>query len=185
MPSQFSRAYAGSSDLRRMQAAVATAAATAGLRAGDLAWMARDHTHRHLALDIRLWEDADGQLVGWTFVRASGSFNVFVAPGHADAAFIDEMLAGVDETARAAVAAGDPVGDLSTYGLNPAYSVEDRALAAGLERRGFVATPETGGILRRSLADLPDPVLPPRLPPRSGGDPYPSARPRRSAPRCL
>ena len=160
MTPRIDRAYAGVSDLRRMQALVSAAAASTGLRIGDLAWLMRGQTHRHMTLDIRLWEHGDGQLIGWTFVRANGSLNVFVAPGHADVAFIDEMLAVVDETARAAVAAGDPAGSLHTYAIDPARSAEDRALAAGLERRGFVATLETGGFLRRDLAESPDPVLP-------------------------
>lgn len=161
MTPRIDRAYTGVGDLRRMQAAVAAASASTGLRIGDLAWLMRGQTHRHLALDIRLWERGDGQLIGWTFVRADGSFNVFVVPGHADAAFIDEMLAVVDEAARAAAAAGDSIDGLSTFGLDPARSAEDRALAAGLERRGFVATPDTGGFLRRGLAEISDPVLPP------------------------
>src|SRR4051812_35442879 len=101
MNPRIDRAYAGAGDLRRMQAAVSDAIESTGLRIGDLAWLMRGQTHRHLALDIRLWERGDGRLIGWTFVRANGSFNVFLAPGHADAAFIDEMLAVVDEAARA------------------------------------------------------------------------------------
>ncbi|HEX5500272.1 MAG TPA: GNAT family N-acetyltransferase, partial [Thermomicrobiales bacterium] len=159
MTPRIDRAYNGVGDLRRMQAAIGAAAST-GLRIGDLAWLARGQTHRHLALDIRLWESDEGQLVGWTFVRANGSFNIFVAPGHADAEFVDEMLDVVDDAARAAVAAGDHVGSLFTFGIDPTRSVEDRALAEGLERRGFVAAPGTGGFLRRDLAEIPDPVLP-------------------------
>jgi ribosomal protein S18 acetylase RimI-like enzyme len=161
MTPRINRAYAGVDDLRRMQAAISAATASTGLRIGDLAWLMRGQTHRHLALDIRLWECGDGQLVGWTWVRDNGSFIVFVAPGHADAAFIDEMLAVVDEAAQEAIASGDPAVSLSTFAIDAARSAEDRALAAGLERRGFVATMETGGFLRRSLADIAGPVLPP------------------------
>src|SRR3954449_4222021 len=104
--SHSSRPYTGAADLRWMQAGLARAYPVTSLRVGDLAWLTRYHTHRELALDIRLWEDERGSLIGWTFFRARGGFNVFVAPGHADAALLDEMLTAIDEIARASVAAG-------------------------------------------------------------------------------
>jgi len=65
-----------------MQAGVASAYAVTSPRVGDLAWLTRYHTHRELSLDIRLWEDEAGQLVGWTYARSFGGFNVFVPPGY-------------------------------------------------------------------------------------------------------
>jgi len=156
-----SRAYAGAADLRRMQEAVARAYAITSLRVGDLAWLTRYSTHRQLALDIRLWEDQDGAVVGWTYVRHFGGFNVFVAPGRADDALLDEMLAEVDRIARASAAAGDPPVSLYTYGLDLTRSDEDRAVAAALERHGFALAPSVGGVLTRALDRLPEPVLPP------------------------
>lgn len=158
--SRFSRPYAGAADLRRMQAALARAYRITSLRVGDLAWLTRYHTHRELALDIRLWEDGRGRLIGWTFFRAFGGFNVFVAPGCADDTLLDEMLAEVDGVARASVAAGDPPVGLYTYGLDLSRSSEDRALAAALERNGFKQVPSVGGVMTQSLDQLPDPVLP-------------------------
>ena len=155
-----SRAYTGATDLRRMQAGVAAAFATTGLRVGDLAWLSRCQTHRHLARDIRLWETSRGDLIGWTFFRSHGGFNLFVAPGHADPAFLDELLDVIEHAARTAIAAGDVIDSLSTYGIDPARSEADRALAATLERRGFTHSPETGGLLRRDLDHLPAPVVP-------------------------
>jgi predicted N-acetyltransferase YhbS len=143
-----------------MQAAVARAYRITSLRVGDLAWLTRYHTHRELGLDISLWEDGRGRLVGWTFFRAFGGFNVFVPPGCADDALLDEMLNEVDGAARASVAAGDPPVSLYTYGLDLSRSPEDRALAAALERNGFKQVPSTGGVMTRSLDQLPDPVLP-------------------------
>lgn len=143
-----------------MQAAVADAFATIGLRVGDLAWLSRHQTHRHLALDIRLWENGDGRLIGWTFFHANGGFNVFVAPGHEDPAFIDELLDVIEEAARTAIAAGDVVDSLYTYGIDLSRSVPDRALATALERRGFMPEPATGGMLRRELDQRPIPVVP-------------------------
>jgi ribosomal protein S18 acetylase RimI-like enzyme len=155
------RAYAGADDLRRMQATVAAAFATTGLRVGDLAWLSRQQTHRHLSLDIRLWEDGDGQVVGWTFFRVNGGFNTFVAPGYGDPAFVDELLDVIDEAARTAVAAGDALTGLYyTYGVDLARSEEDRALATALQRRGFAPVPSTGGVLRRDLDRLPPPAVP-------------------------
>jgi ribosomal protein S18 acetylase RimI-like enzyme len=127
---------------------------------GDLAWLSRHQTHRHLALDVRLWHDGAGHLVGWTFVRANGGFNVFVAPGHAAPAFLDELLGVVEATARAAGAAGDAATALYTYGVDLARSDEDRALAAALRRRGFAPAPATGGLLRLALDRLPAPEPP-------------------------
>jgi ribosomal protein S18 acetylase RimI-like enzyme len=159
MTSLSGRAYAGATDLRRMQTAVARGYAITSLRVGDLAWLSRYHTHRELSLDIRLWEDG-GELVGWTFFRAFGGFNVFVAPGCADEALLDEMLNEVEAAARASAAAGDPPVSLYTYGLDLSRSPEDRALAAALERNGFKQVPSTGGVMTQSLDQLPDPVLP-------------------------
>jgi ribosomal protein S18 acetylase RimI-like enzyme len=153
-------AYTGADDLRRMQAAVAAAFATTGIRVGDLAWLSRQQTHRHLSLDIRLWENDDGRLIGWTFVRTNGGFNVFVAPGHGDPAFVDDMLDVVEEAARTAAAAGDAVNGLYTYGIDLARSEEDRVLASALRRHGFAPVPSTGGVLRRDLGRLPTPEVP-------------------------
>ena len=155
-----SRPYAGTADLLRMQAAVARAYPVTSLRVGDLAWLTRYHTHRELSLDIRLWEDDAGQLVGWTYVRSFGGFNVFVAPGHADDALLDEMLAEIDVADRASVAAGDLPVSRYTYGIDLTRSVEDRALAAALERHGFTASPTIGGVLTRSLDEVLEPILP-------------------------
>ena len=143
-----------------MQAAVARAYAITGLRVGDLAWLMRYQTHRHLALDIRLWEDDAGQIVGWTYLRSFGGFNVFVAPGRADDALLDELLTTIDEMARASVSAGDPPIGLYTYGVDVTRSAEDRALAAGLERHGFREAPAHGGVLTRTLDQLPDVLVP-------------------------
>jgi predicted N-acetyltransferase YhbS len=147
-----------------MQHTVARAYAITSLRVGDLAWLSRYHTHRELGFAIRLWEDETGEIVGWTYYRARGGFNLFVAPGHADDHLLDEMLAEIDGIARTSDAAGDPPIGLYTYGLDLGRSDEDRALAAALERHGFVLSPGIGGVLTRSLDaldDLPQPALPP------------------------
>lgn len=143
-----------------MQAAVADAYAITSLRVGDLAWLTRYHTQRDLSLHIRLWEDESGQIVGWTYLRTFGGFNVFVVPGQADEMLLDEMLAKVVDGAATSVAAGDPPVSLYTYGFDLSRSTEDRALAATLERHGFRQTPATGGVMTRSLDELSEPVLP-------------------------
>jgi predicted N-acetyltransferase YhbS len=160
MTSYASRPYASAADLRRMQAALAEAYAITTMRVGDLAWLTRYHTHRELALNIRLWEDDDRRIVGWTYFRARGGFNLFVAPGYADEGLIHEMVSTIDEAARVSVAAGDPPVSLYTYGIDLARSAEDRALALVLEEYGFKASPEAGGVLARSLEELPAPAVP-------------------------
>jgi ribosomal protein S18 acetylase RimI-like enzyme len=159
MTARAARAYAGVEDLRRMQAAVAAAFATTSFRVGDLAWLVRHHTHRELSLDIRLWEGGDGRLIGWTFFRSKGEFNVFAVPGCADDALVAEMLTVIEEASQAAVRAGDPPVPLHTYGIDRNRSDEDRLLAAALQQRGFEPVPE-GGVLMRTLAEVTDPVLP-------------------------
>jgi hypothetical protein len=49
-----------------MEAALAQAYRSTSLRVGDLARLSREHTHRELSLDIRLWENDEGQLIAWT-----------------------------------------------------------------------------------------------------------------------
>jgi hypothetical protein len=143
-----------------MQAAVAQAYQITSLRVGDLAWLTRYYTHRALSLDIRIWEDDAGRIVGWTYLRAFGGFNVFVAPGHAEDDLLDEMLGVIAGLARASVEAGDPPVALYTYGVDLSRSDEDRALAAALERHGFTLRPGTGGVMTRSLEQVPAPVVP-------------------------
>lgn len=159
-PALTSRPYAGEADLRRMQDLLVRGHAITTMRAGDLAWLARETSHRQLTLEIRLWETADGDLVGWAYVREGGGFNVFIAPGHADDGLVNELLSAVDEIDRLAVAAGDPPVDRDTYGVDPVRSPEDAAIAAGLERAGFRVEENDVGVTMRTLDDLPEPRLP-------------------------
>jgi predicted N-acetyltransferase YhbS len=122
--------------------------------------MARSHTHRELGLDIRLWEVGDA-LVGWTFFQSSGSFNLFAAPAAATEALIAEMIATVEGMAREAIAAGDAMSSLSTYGVVPGRSALDRALASGLDRHGFRREADGGGVLAQALTTLVEPSVPP------------------------
>ena len=148
-----------------MEELLARGYASTSLRVGDLSWMSRDHSHRELSLDMRLWEDSTGQLIGWAYFRANGEFNVFVSSdsGHAeDAALFDSLLAFIDECARAAIAAGDPPVTLVTYAIDPDRSAADRTQAAALERAGYAVddASNTSGVLVRSLDELPTPELP-------------------------
>jgi ribosomal protein S18 acetylase RimI-like enzyme len=142
-----------------MEFALADGYLATSLRVGDVSWLSREHTHRELALDIQLWENGSGQVVAWTYFRANGEFNAFVAPNAAsaaDAPLFDELLSAIDEAAAAADAAGDPAATLVTYAIDPARSPEDRALAAALVRFGYQVDPEAtaaSGVLTRSLVD--------------------------------
>src|SRR5438874_381327 len=119
-----------------MQDAVARAYTITSLRAGDLAWLRRPYSHRDLSLHIRVWEDDANEVVAFTFLGVGG-FNLCVARGSGGDALLDEMLAGVEAGAGAAVETGDPPVGLYTYGLDLGRSSEDRAVAAALERHGF------------------------------------------------
>jgi GNAT superfamily N-acetyltransferase len=155
-----SRDYAGVGDLRRMQALVAHCFETQSMRVGDVAWLVRVATHRALAHDIRLWEDA-GDLVGWAFVRANGGFNVFADPQNGPDELIDAMLDFVDAAAAAAIAAGDPVPAPYTYGIEETRSDYDRRLADALRRHGFVAKGGDGFLERSLTGALPEAPVPP------------------------
>ena len=156
------RPYQDAADLRRMQGAVAAAHAITALRVGDVAWLRRPYSHYDLRARIRLWEAAAGQLVGWTFLRPNGGFNLFVAPGRGEPPLLDAMLTHLLAAARAAVEAGDPPVALYTYGLDPSRSAEDRAVAEALQQHGFLPSPsEAGGVMTRPLDALPEPSPPP------------------------
>jgi predicted N-acetyltransferase YhbS len=151
-----------------MELLLANGYAATSLRVGDLSWLSREHTHRELALDIHLWEGAARALNAWTYFRANGEFNVFVAPSAglaADASLFDELLSVIDEAASASHEAGDPAVTLVTYAIDPSRSPEDRALAAALTRFGYQVDLEVtaaSGVLSRSLeSGLPNVTVPP------------------------
>jgi GNAT superfamily N-acetyltransferase len=158
------RAYASAADLRRMEELLARAYTSTSLRVGDMSWMSRDHTHRELSLDIRLWESSSGDLVAFAFFRANGEFNLLVAPDSrytSEAWLFDELVGFVESAARESVAAGDPPMVLNTYAIDPSRSVVDRSLAAALERAGYQRDDSgSSGVLERSLEALPEPPLP-------------------------
>lgn len=160
MSTRIVRPYRGTEDLRKMQALVAAAYEQTDMRIGDVAWMARIHTHRELGLDIRVWEAGEA-LVGWSFFQSNGGFHLFAAPGAATDDLVDEMLATVEGMARAAVAAGDTMSSLSTYGILPGRSALDDALALGLERGGFTRDEGGDGVLATELTTLVEPSVPP------------------------
>jgi predicted N-acetyltransferase YhbS len=146
-----------------MEAGLARAFSYTSLRVGDLSWLSREHTHRELALDIRLWDDDAGQLIAWTYFRPNGEFNAFVMPGAGyadDEALFDELLGVIDGAARTSVDAGDPPVSLTTYAVDPARSAEDRALAAALDRFGFQIDTSTSGVMTRTLDRVRAPVVP-------------------------
>jgi ribosomal protein S18 acetylase RimI-like enzyme len=143
-----------------MQTLVSAAYEQTDIRIGDLAWLARVHTHRELGFDVRLWEEGDA-LVGWIFFRSNGGFNLFADPKVVTHALTDEMLATVEGMAREAISAGDTVDSLSTYGIVPGRSTLDHALASGLERNGFTSAREGGGVLTQGLKTLVTPSVPP------------------------
>ena len=153
------RPYRGPNDLRNMQSLLSAACAQTDIRVGDLAWLSRVHTHRELGLDIRLWEQ-DDTLAGWSFFRANGGFTIFAAPDLVTDTLIDDMLATVEGMAREAIAAGDELSSLHTYGIVPGRSPLDDALAQGLERNGFTGEKDGGGVLIRDLDSLDEPSLP-------------------------
>lgn len=165
MSTNVKRAYAGETDLQRMEQLLANAYASTLLRVGDVSWLSREHTHRELSLDIQLVEDSAGQLVAWAYFRPNGEFNVFVTPETADAddgSLLDGLLDFVEQAWRASVAAGDPPVTLNTYCIDPSRSSLDRSLAATLPQRGFVLDDSgSSATLVGSLGQVAEPSLPP------------------------
>jgi predicted N-acetyltransferase YhbS len=159
MPEWTVRPYRGADDLRSMQSLLSAAYAQTDIRIGDLAWIVRGHTHRQLGQDVRLWE-AGGALIGWTVFLANGRFHCFADPAAASDALVDELLATVEGMAREAIAAGDPIDALSTYGVVSWRSPLDDALASGLTRHGYGRETYGGGVLARDLTGLDEPSLP-------------------------
>jgi ribosomal protein S18 acetylase RimI-like enzyme len=139
-----------------MEETLARAYGQTQVRVGDVAWRARYHTHSHLSLEIRLW-DVGGELVGWTWVRTRGGFDVFLTPERrGDTGLVDEMLDTVETVIHARLAAGDELPYVYTFFLS-----DDAAMADALRRRGFEDAREPGGhVLRRELDSLPQPVVP-------------------------
>lgn len=160
MSARTNRPYRGAEDLRKMQALVSAAYEQTDMRVGDVAWLARVHTQRELGLDIRLWEEGDA-LIGWSFFRSNGGFNVFAVPGITTDSLIDEMLATVEGMAREAIAVGDAMISIYTYGVVPGRSELDQALATGLERNGFKVENNGGGVSVKNLTTFEEPSVPP------------------------
>jgi predicted N-acetyltransferase YhbS len=154
------RAYAGAADLRRMEELLARGYTSTSLRVGDLSWLSREHTHRELSIDIRLWENASAELIAWSYFRPNGEFNVFVAPdsSHAkDAGLFSELLDFVEQASQAAFEAGDPQITLTTYGIDASRSDVDGLLAEALQRSGYeVDDSGSSGVLVRDLNALPE-----------------------------
>lgn len=157
MRSYSSRPFAGATDLRQMQAAVAQAFSHTQLRVGDVAWLARRGGERDLSGEIHLWESGSGEVVAWTFFRPNGGFNLFVSPGWEDGVLVSEMLDVIEEAVRRC----HPESTY-TYGIDITRSASDISLAAELERRGFEAQ-RSGGVLTRSVSPraMAEPAVPP------------------------
>jgi ribosomal protein S18 acetylase RimI-like enzyme len=127
-------------------------------RIGDIAWRARFHSHSELGREIQLWEQAD-QLVGYTWLRTRGGFDVFIAAEHQDdRTLLVEMLDQIEDSVRIRVAAGDEPREVYTF-FNP----DDRAMANELEARGFAKSDESAGVVL--CANLGSLHGPPEVPP--------------------
>ena len=150
------RPYAGAADLRRMQDALSPRFVAGEVwHVGDLAWAARDCGHVQLAPLVTLVESAEGHLLGWVWSQMYGWFDA-VTVTEDDGQLADLLVATAIDTAARLVAAGDALPTLRTLCLE-----EDAPLTAALSGRGFVADAgESLEVTRRSLDDLPDPVLP-------------------------
>jgi predicted N-acetyltransferase YhbS len=148
------RPYAGATDLRRIQDATSARFGRGAFHVGDIAWAMRDQGHVQLLPLVTLLESSGGELLGYSWLRLYGWFDA-VPLVDADGELAAALLAAAMASIARCVAAGDRVENLGTL-----CDDEDEALAAALANDGFVVQPDHFEVTRRSLDDLPMPVLP-------------------------
>jgi ribosomal protein S18 acetylase RimI-like enzyme len=129
--------------------------APADVHIGDLAWRARPHTHFELSLEITLYAHGD-RLLGWTWVRADGGFDLYLTRDHGDRdTSWAQMLDGVDRTVAARRAAGDVIERVHAWFIEDAEAIEPLLTA-----RRFTASEGNWGLVARDLSAIPELALP-------------------------
>ena len=151
------RPYTGAADLRRMQDAVSRAHPRTWWHIGDLAWATHNATHLELAVWVRVWENAAGDVAGFVWPSLTGESQVFCPDDVADDAVVDEMLHVVEDCALRALAAGDAVRDVHVLVADGEDCLREALLLRGFEREQAASFDVT----RRTLGILEEPRCPP------------------------
>jgi predicted N-acetyltransferase YhbS len=154
MSAVVARPYSGAADLRRIQDATSARFGRSTYHVGDVAWSMREQAHVQLTPLVTLFEAPGGELLGYTWFQVYGFFDA-VPLVDVDEELAAALLNAAKDAAARCIAAGDRIETLGTL-----CDDEDTALAAALAADGFADQPVSLEVTRRSLADLPPPVLP-------------------------
>lgn len=147
------RPYGGVADLRRMQSVVSSRFGGGIEHAGDLGWSVRDQTHLEASTLATLVESGDGVVLGWVWCHGNGWFDAIAAVD--DGSLYETLVSIAVETVARLGVHGDAVESISTLCVE-----DDEAFAAVLRGNGFAPIEATYEVTRRSLDDVPQPVLP-------------------------
>lgn len=153
------RPSAGVADFVRMQALASASFGRGFWHAGDLAWWVRFQTHLEASALTTLAEDSRGTLLGWMRLHSNGWFAA-VAANPDDAEVLSALVQAAIDTAARLVAYGDPPAEGRIY---CECEDDESVFAAVLQQHGFSDSSGSDGFgefTRRSLDDLPAPVLP-------------------------
>lgn len=126
---------------------------------GDLVWRLFLQSIRHDLRDVlRLWEDGEGNLLGFAIYTPSkrdGYLELQVHPRAQGRGLEEEMLGWVEGVY------GATAGPVSHLYTDAGVYADDRSQIAALERRGFRRGQEDSLLLLRSLQEtVPEPTLP-------------------------
>ncbi|MBZ0281439.1 MAG: GNAT family N-acetyltransferase [Anaerolineae bacterium] len=157
------RPYNKSHDLQKMQTATAEWIAAAGfsgyLHTADIALRLHNAMRRYYPSEIvRLWEDADGTLLGWGMVYPRwNSYEALISPDYRGGELENQLLEWCEsETFAWMVREGRPDAPISLDVFS-----DDFARITALEKRGYVRGDQQHVIASRYLDDpIPDTPLP-------------------------
>jgi GNAT superfamily N-acetyltransferase len=135
-----SRFFSGDADLRRMRDFLIAARADGSrhdyFHVGDLLWGMFQNTIFDPTQQVRLWEHADGQLLGFAWFYPPKAVSFQIHPRWCGKGLIEEqMLEWAEEHRYAQAQAGDEALTLTTNALE-----DDRQRIAFLKRHGFERT---------------------------------------------
>jgi mycothiol synthase len=164
-----SHPYRGLEDMQRMRELLVATRARTGhgcWHVGDLVWRLFLHSIRYdLGRMVRLWEDANGNLVGFAVVSpptAKGTvcFDLQVHPQERGRGSEEQMLDWVEAWGHEAIARMPDAPPLRLATDTGVYD-DDAGQIAALECCGFVHCGPDGVLLLRRLDEfIPTPVLP-------------------------
>ncbi len=158
------RPYAGLRDLQKMkdlQVKIKSVHPYSSFHAGDMDWWVfYNDAHRDLSRCIRLWEDAENNLIGWTFwVDGDVGFDCAIHPdfrrSHEERVIFEQMEADITDFVRA-----NPDFPAESRRVVTHADADDVAYIAMLEARGFKGSDHMVCLAQDITDVLPEPHLP-------------------------